>query len=284
MSTGGPSRRSLLRAGGAALIGSRFATILRFAPAEQLGRIGIQLYTVRRAFQDDPEQTLARLAEIGFREVEAAGYPPGSPEEFQRMLRRHGLTIPSSHVGLPATDADWERVLDVAATLGQKFVVVPSIGGGDRQSVDDWKRVATRFNRAGEAAAKRGLTFCYHNHDFEFHPMEGLVPYDVLLSATDPKLVKLEMDLYWVTKAGKDPVDYFDRWPGRFPMVHVKDMDATPRKFFADAGTGIIDFPAIFRRARKAGIVHYFYEQDVTPGDPFASAAASFKYLRELKY
>ena len=114
--------------------------------------------------------------------------------------------------------------------------------------------------------------------------MQGLVPYDVLLSATDPGLVKLELDLYWMTKAGKDPLDYFDRWPGRFPLVHVKDMDATPRKFFADLGTGVIDFPRIFRRARAAGIQHYFYEQDVTPGDPFASAAASFRYLRGLRF
>jgi len=265
-------------------VASRFSPVLGRPPADQLGRIGIQLYTVRRAFQDDPERTLAQLAELGFTEVEAAGYPPGSAEDFHQMLRRHGLTIPSSHVGLPAADPDWERILDTAAALEQHFIVVASIANANRQTLDDWKRVATLFNHAGAAAAKRGLTFCYHNHDFEFRPLDGLVPYDLLLANTDPALVKLEMDLYWITKAGQDPFNYFARWPGRFPLVHVKDMDATPRKFFTEVGTGVIDFPAIFRRARQAGIMHYFYEQDVTPGDPFESAAASFRYLRSLRF
>ncbi len=276
--TGGQSRRSFLQASVAALL----ALPLRFE--DQLGRIGIQLYTVRQAFQQDPEGTLARLAEIGFQEVEPAGYPPGTPTEVAAMLRRHGLAMPSSHVGLGASDDDWERTLDFASAVGQRFIVVPSIGSRDRATLDGWKRIAERFNRAGQAAAKRKLIFCYHNHDAEFVPLEGAVPYDVLLGETDAGLVKLEVDLYWMTKAGKDPLDYFARWPGRFPLVHVKDMDGTPRKFFADVGTGVIDFPRIFRRARAAGVQHYFYEQDSTPGDPFVSAAASYHYLRNLRF
>ncbi|HEV8150049.1 MAG TPA: sugar phosphate isomerase/epimerase, partial [Gemmatimonadales bacterium] len=112
----------------------------------------------------------------------------------------------------------------------------------------------------------------------------GLAAIDLLLRETDPKLVSFELDLYWIAKAGKDPLNYFARWPGRFPLVHVKDMDATPRKFFADLGKGTIDFRRIFRRAKQGGIQHYFYEQDETPGDPFASARASYDYLRKLRF
>jgi sugar phosphate isomerase/epimerase len=273
------NRREFLRLGGAALVGARFP-----GPATQLDQIGIQVYTLRREFQRDPERTLARIAEIGFREVEFAGYPPGSPLAIRQLLDRLGLRAPSSHVGLRAADQEWEKTLDQAAAIGQRYVVVAFVSPGERRTLDDWKRLAARFNQAGAAAHKHNLTFCYHNHDFEFAPIDGTVPYDLLLGETDPRLVQLEMDLYWTVKGGKDPLDYFVRWPGRFPMVHVKDMDATPRKFFADLGTGTIDFARIFRKARQAGIRHYFYEQDETPGDPFASATASFRYLRGLKF
>ena len=280
-------RREFLRLGGSALVACRLGP--NGAPqgsgqSASLDRIGIQLYTVRRQFGPDPEATLARLAEIGFREVEFAGYPPGTPAQIRGMLERHGLRAPSSHVGLRAVDEAWERTLEQAAAIGQQYVVVPFLGAADRASLDSWKRVAERFNRAGEAALRHGLAFCYHNHDFEFVPLEGRIPFDVLLGETDPRLVRLELDLYWTVKGGRDPLDYFARWPGRFPLVHVKDMDATPRRYFADLGSGTIDFAAIFRKSAEAGIRHYFYEQDETPGDPFASAAASYRYLRNLRY
>ena len=251
---------------------------------DRLGRIGIQLYTVRREFGRDPEGTLARLAEIGFQEVEFAGYPPGTPKEVRAMLDRHHLRAPSSHVDLKSVRTDWDRTLDHAATIGQRYVVVAFVGVNERRTLSDWKRLAGEFNRAGEAALKRGLRFAYHNHDVEFPLLEGEVPYEILLRETDPKYVSFEMDLYWITKGGKDPLGYFAQWPGRFPMVHVKDMDATPRQFFADLGTGSIDFRRIFARAKQAGIQHYFYEQDETPGDVFASAQTAHRYLRSLTY
>lgn len=250
----------------------------------KLGRIGIELYTVRREFAKDPEGTLARVAEIGYREVEFAEYPPGTPQEIRRMLDRHGLRAPASHVGLTELRTGWDAALERAGVIGQQYIVVAFVGQNERKNADDWKRIAASFNRAGATARKDGLSFCYHNHDFEFPPLDGVVPYDLLLGETDPKLVGLELDLYWISKAGKDPLDYFAKWPGRFPLVHVKDMDATPRRFFADVGKGTIDFRRIFRRARQAGIQHYFYEQDETPGDPFDSARASYQYLRSLTF
>jgi sugar phosphate isomerase/epimerase len=278
-------RRRFLRWSGAGVVGALLPGGRAGArAADRIERIGIQLYTLRRELARDPDGTLARVAEIGFREVEFAGYPPGPPVELRRRLERLGLRAPSSHVALRAADPEWARVLETAATIGQQYVVVAFVSPTERRSLDDWKRIAARFNQAGEAARKRGLVFCYHNHDFEFVPLEGKIPYDVLLSETDPRLVQLELDLYWITRGGQDPLDYFARWPGRFPLVHVKDMDGTPRRYFADLGTGTIDFARIFRRAKPAGVRHYFYEQDETPGDPFASAAASFRYLRGLRF
>jgi sugar phosphate isomerase/epimerase len=274
------SRREFLAAAGAATL----APLLPSPAAGRLDRIGIELYTVRRELSKDLKGTLARVAAIGFREVEFSGYPPETPQALRQLLDQLQLTAPASHIPLRSLAADWERTLEQAAIIGQRYVVVASIPESQGGSTDDWKRLAASFNRAGEAALRHGMRFCYHNHDFEFLPLDGIVPYDLLLAETDPRFVGLELDLYWLTKAGKDSLDYFARWPGRFPIVHVKDMDATPRRFFTDVGKGTIDFRRIFRRAGQAGIQHYFYEQDETPGDPFASAKASYDYLRALTF
>lgn len=252
--------------------------------AAKLDRIGIQLYTVRREFGNDADGTLARLAKIGFKEVEFAGYPQGTAHAVRAMLGRHGLTAPSSHVGLSAIRGDWDRTLDQAATIGQRYVVVPSVPSNQRQTLDDWKRLAALFNRGGETARAKGIQLAYHNHDFEFVPIEQRVPYDLLLAETDPQLVALELDLYWMTKAGHDPLTWFARWPGRFPLVHVKDMDATPLRSFAAVGKGTIEFARIFRQAKQAGMKHFFYEQDETVGSPFDAARVSFEYLRALTF
>jgi len=287
---GGPglSRRGFLaRTAGAVPLAAWLPSLTPWrtaAHSARLNRIGIQLYTVRREFARDPEATLARVAQLGYREVEFAGYPPGPPSAVRAMLDRHGLSAPSSHVALQSLLTDAERTLEQAAVIGQRYIVVASIAPTERSTLEGWKRITAVFNRVGEAARHHNLRFCYHNHEFEFAPLEGAVPYDLLLSSTDPRFVELELDLYWITRGGKDPLDYFARWPGRFPLVHVKDMDATPRKFFTEVGKGTIDFRRIFHRAKQAGIQHYFYEQDETPGDVFASAKVSYDYLRSLTF
>ena len=272
------NRRAFVSAAGAAAL----APTLRWIPARRLQQVGIQLYTVRDAFSKDPEGTLSRVAEIGFTEVEFAGYPDGTPQQLRAILDRLRLRAPSAHIGLQQLRTGWEATLDQAAVIGHEYLVVPSLPQSQRQTIDDWKRIAALFNQAGEKSRQRGIRFAYHNHAFEFTPLGGAIPYDVLLQETDPRFVELELDLYWITRGGKDPLDYIARWPGRFPLVHVKDMDATPQRLFADVGTGIIDFRRIFARAQQAGIKHYFYEQDETPGDPFESARVSYRYLRAL--
>lgn len=269
-----PGRRALLAALPAALLS-------RPAPAQGFGPAGLQLYTVRSLLERDYPGTLARVAALGFREVEFAGlYPSPSAAETRSMLDRHGLSAPSGHAEYEALARDPGAELQKANELGQRFVVCPSVDEHHRRTLDDWKRIARDFNRIGEQARRAGLTFAYHNHDFEFRPVAGQVPYDLLLAETDPALVRLEMDFYWMARAGKDPLAYFREYPGRFPLVHLKDMSADSS--IVEVGSGTIDFGRLLAEAKHAGIVHAFIEHD-DPADPMKSAEASLRYVRGLR-
>lgn len=268
-----------------ATCGAAWAARLPLAPhpaARRLGPIGLELYTVRGVLERDFEGTLARVAETGYKEVEFAGYFGHAPQDVHAMLARHGLSAPSVHVGSLGPD-QWPAALDAARVIGHHYVVIPWIAPEARTTLDAYKRIAESFNRAGEAARAAGLQFAYHNHDFEFVPIGGRLPYDVLLAETDPTLVQLEMDLYWITKGGQDPLAYFARYPGRFPLVHVKDSLGPPEHRMADVGAGTINFRTIFAHRDQAGIRHAFVEHDEPP-DPFGSIRASYEYLRRLEF
>jgi sugar phosphate isomerase/epimerase len=248
-----------------------------------LDRIGLQLYTVRAAMAKDVAGTLARVAEIGYREVEFAGYFDRAPAAVKAALASAGLAAPAAHVGYETLGDGWDGVLDAAKTIGHAHVLVAWIPREARSDLDGWKRVAERFNRAGERAHVAGLRFAYHNHDFEFTAVDGQTPYDVLLGATDPALVGFEMDLYWTVKGGRDPLAYFAAHPGRFELVHVKDSAGPPDHRMVDLGRGRIDFAAIFAKSAQGGIRHYFVEHD-EPRDPFAFCRDAFAYLRRLEF
>ncbi|OLE52101.1 MAG: xylose isomerase [Bacteroidetes bacterium 13_1_20CM_4_60_6] len=252
-------------------------------PAATLDRIGLQLYTVRGALERDFEGTLDRVAAIGYREVEFAGYYGKTPHDVWAALEKRGLAAPSAHVPFEALKGNWRGALEDARVIGHRYVVVPWIPPAERRSLDGYKRVARLFNRAGAVPRELDLQFAYHNQAFEFARLGGRVPYDVLLAETDPKLVALELDLYWIRKGGGDPLAYFARYPGRFPMVHVKDMDKTRQRGMTDVGRGVIDFKRIFARRAQAGIAHWFVEHD-QPADPFASIQASYDYLKRLEF
>jgi sugar phosphate isomerase/epimerase len=254
------------------------------AAGRKLSRIGMQLYTVRRELEKDFEGTLAKVAALGYREVEFAGYFNRKPAEVRAILKRLRLDAPAAHVPLAALRGDLRPLLDAAQAVGHKYLLVAWLPPEERRSLDDYRRLADLFNEAGAALRREGVQFAYHNHDFEFAPLEGQVPYDLLLERTDPRAVKLEMDLYWTVKGGARPAEYFERHPGRFHLFHVKDMDATPRRFFADVGRGVIDFKSIFAQSRKAGVRHYFVENDEPAGSPFESLRVSFEYLRRLEF
>ena len=278
-------RRDFLRAtigaaAGSALLPRLAAGAWMRAGAGSLGPIGIQLYTVRREMGKDVDGTLATIAQIGYREVEFAGLFGHPAKEVRAMLDRHGLTAPSSHVGLPDAMSAWPAMLDDALTLGQSYIICPSFPNDDL-SPDGMKRLAARFNAAGAAAKRAGLQFGFHNHAQEFKPVDGQVPYDTLLAECDPSLVVFEIDVYWMVTGGRDPLAYLARYPGRFPMIHAKDRAADGQ--MTEVGAGTVDWPRLLRAFERQGLRHCFVEHD-NPPDPFASARASFAYLNSLKF
>jgi sugar phosphate isomerase/epimerase len=278
------NRREFLTAAGA--IGLTGAGLLssgcaRAEARRRLDRIGVQLYTVRGAMEENVEGTLERVAEVGYTEVEFAGYFDRSPQQIRSVLEENGLAAPATHVPLEMLENDWESTVDFAGTVGHHYLVVPWIAAGDRTSPDDYRAIAERLNRLGQRAKEAGLAFAYHNHDFEFEPLEDQVPFDVLIDETDPALVAFELDLFWITMAGGDPSTYFRDHPGRFPLVHVKDMSGDGE--MVEVGAGMIDFGSLFAMSEQAGIRHYFVEHD-NPADPFESIATSYSHLSALEY
>ena len=278
-------RRDFLRTlSGAALgaLASRCGSESTASGARRLDRIGLQLYTVRSRMATDFQGTLDRVAEIGYREVEFAGYFEHDPAEVKSALANAGLKAPAAHVPLELVRDDMPRLLDAATTIGHRWLVVAWIPEEER-SADGYRSVVDTFNHAGEEAWAAGLRFAYHNHDFEFADLEGRPAYDFLLEMSDPERVEFELDLYWITHGGRDPLDYFERYPGRFPLVHVKDSAGPPQHRMVEVGAGVIDFAKIFARSERAGMQHYFVEHD-NPQDPLASIAASYDYLSNLSF
>jgi sugar phosphate isomerase/epimerase len=250
---------------------------------ERLDRVGLQLYTVRDALARDFEGTLGRIAAIGYRDVEFAGYAGRRPETVTGVLERHGLRAPAAHVALDTLRKQWSATVDAAHTIDHDFIIVPWLDETERRTIADYERLADELNRLGDAARKADLRLAYHNHDFEFTPIDGRIPYDVLLDRTDPDDVAFELDLYWITKAGHDPVTYFNRYPGRFPTVHVKDSAGGPAHQMTSVGGGTIDFKRILAHRKQAGIQHAFVEHD-NPSDPFASITSSYAHLSRLTF
>jgi sugar phosphate isomerase/epimerase len=262
----------------------------------KLGNIGLQLYTVREDMKADFDGTLAKVAAIGYQEVEFAGYFGHSPKYVRAALDRHGLISPACHVDWDVLGDKWPAQIESAKVIGQSYIVCPWVPEEIRKQHDGWQRAAETFNRVGEASKKAGIQFAYHNHWFEFLPVNGKLPYNFLLEACDPNLVKMELDLCWITVGGGDPLQYFDRYPGRFPLVHVKDVKKLPKvstagrqdfgdslKDMTEVGSGVIDWKRIFAQSEKAGIKHYIVEHD-KPKAPFDSIKTSYEYLRQLRW
>ena len=237
-------------------------------------RIGLQLYTVRRALGKDLEGTIAAVAAAGVHELEFAGYYRKTPAWWRGIMGKHRLTAPATHIGLPRTDAEWAPHFEAAKAMEHNWVIVPWLATDARKTTDDWKRTADRLNTAATMAERAGLNFGYHNHDFEFAPVGGTTGYDILMERTDPKLVDFELDIYWAVKAGQDPLAMLSRWPGRYTCCHVKDAGPAPERAMRDVGAGTIDFGAIIEKGRPAGLRHWFIEHD-NPVDPIASVRAS---------
>ncbi len=262
------------------------------ADDHKIDRIGVQLYTVRSEIAKDFEGSLAKVASIGYKEVELAGfkmkdgkvsYFDRSPQEMRSALDRHSLTAPSTHVDYKALSENFPKVIEASKIIGHQYIVNPWIDDDVRKQPDGFKRATETFNRAGKASKQAGMHFAYHNHWFEYLPVNGKLPYDILLEECDPDLVKMELDLCWITLGGQDPVKYFDRYPGRFPLVHVKDLTSVPpitaageqnfgdsMKEMTEVGSGVIDWKRIFAHS--------------DPKAPFDSIRTSYQYLERLRF
>ena len=281
------SRRNFLKTASTAAAVSLLPGRLLWAAAEhKIDKVGVQLYTVRDLMKDDFEGTIAKVAQIGYKEVEFAGYFGRTADQVKAVLDKNGLKAPSTHVQYDELDDKFPSVVEFSKKIGLDYIICPWIPEDLRKSPDIWKQAAEKFNKAGEQSKKAGMQFGYHNHWFEFLPTNGKLPYDELLRLCDANLVKMEMDLCWISTTGKDPVQYFEKYPGRFPLVHVKDVKTMPKitsggaQNFGDTvdltevGSGVIDWKRIFAHADQAGIKHYIVEHD-HPKQPIESIKGS---------
>jgi sugar phosphate isomerase/epimerase len=265
----------------------------------RIEKVGIQLYTVRDLLNQDFDGIMSRIAAIGYKEVELGFYTDRPAKEVRSTLDRLGLSSPSCSFYFPDIRDHWPRIMDRCHTIGHSYIVIPSVDKEYREQPDGYKRAAEAFSHAGEIAARAQIQLTYHNHWSEFVPdAAGKLPYDILLENSDPKLLKMEMDLCWITVGGGDPLKYFAKYPGRFPLVHVKDLKSVPDpalvhsgKFegesviplMTEAGSGVIDWKRIFADSEQAGIKHYFVEHD-QPKDPMESARVSYEYLSRVRF
>jgi sugar phosphate isomerase/epimerase len=276
----------------ATLLTSRFGWA---AGDHKIDKVGLQLYTVRDLMKGDFDGTIAKVAQIGYKEVEFAGYFGRTGQQVRAVCDRNGLAAIATHVQYDELDDKFPAVVETSKAIGLEYIVCPWIPEDLRKSPDIWKQAAAKFNHCGELSKKAGMQFAYHNHWFEFLPVDGKLPYDQLLKECDPNLVKMEMDLCWITAAGGDPVKYFNLYPGRFPLVHVKDLKTLPKITaggaqnygdtvdLTEVGSGLIDWKKIFAQSEKAGIKHYIVEHD-HPKQPFDSITKSYDYLNKLRW
>ena len=258
--------------------------------------VGLQLYTLRSDIQKQGiEKILAEVAKLGYKKVENFGYNQGkffgkTPTEYSKILADNGLKAISGHYMTARSKAfgdsdgltkNWDKIVEDAAAIGQEYAVIAYLIDNERKP-EDYKQLFDLLNKGSEVAKKAGLTLGYHNHDFEFtQKIDGEKPYDLLLKNTN---VIMEVDLYWVAKAGENANEYFKKFPGRFPLWHVKDMANTEKKEFAEVGVGTIDFGALFKDAKKAGLKHYFVEQDVCQRPPLESIKISIDNIQAAKW
>jgi sugar phosphate isomerase/epimerase len=275
-------RREFLGAGAlalAALAGHRAVAAHHTAEhgADGKARLpGIQLYTVRGSMEQDVPATLAAVAAIGYKEVECAGYFNIPPEKFRGMIEDLGMRSPNSHVDWAKMRDDPRSVIEPAAAIGNQWATIAWLPEEERRPLDKWKAWAETLNKAGEIAKTFDMRVAYHNHEFEFQPTDGRVPYDILLAETNPELVDFELDFFWVRNAGKDIGEVLNRAPGRFVMAHIKDMNAAGD--MVDVGAGEIDFVSLLASPAGSRIHHLFVEHD-TPQDAFRTAAISYRAL-----
>lgn len=257
--------------------------------------VGLQLYSIRDAIAEDLEGSLKKVADMGYKYVELAGYADGKfyglePQAFKTMINDLGMEILSSHTQVEAAGITLEnarKMADDHAEVGVKYCIQPWINEENR-NIETYKKMIADWNQVAEVMREAGIQFGYHNHNFEFAPVDGIIPYyDIFLPEMDANLITMELDLYWATKAGQDPVEMFEKFPGRFQLWHFKDMSQKTEPYFevekddiTSVGAGLIDFKRIYAAKETAGMKHFFVEDDNQGnGKPFEGIQTSIDNL-----
>jgi sugar phosphate isomerase/epimerase len=318
------NRRKFIRNSGLAVASTAFVPQFcqAFSKKSDKDKFGVALFTLPKSLSEDFEGTLKMISSIGYKELEffgpysfstqeaqdswkqtagflgfsGSGYFGHSPKELREILDRHGLSAPSIHIDLPSLQQNMSQIAEAAHIVGHKYVGIAMIPDDMRQSIDDYKRTVDIFNQVGENAKKNGLTFFYHNHGYGHQAKEAVVPFQFILENTDPELVKMQLDVFWFTAAGVDIKKILEDNPGRFSLLHIKDMKEDKRfegagenmqewmglfPFLADAGAGVLDLEGIMATAKKSGAKHFFLEKDLTP-EPKMALQNSYDFLSKI--
>lgn len=293
-----------------------------FAQSGLIDRVGLGLFSIPNMLDKDLNGAFEMLSKIGFKEIEpfgpypfstenaknswdaitpnlgfkGSGYFGKQPSAFLAAAKANGLSIPALHTDFETLSTKMGPLAEAANQLGAKYVVLPSIPAENRKNIDDYKRTAALFNKIGAEAKKYGIRYGYHNHGYGLQVTNGKTPLDIIFDETDPSLVYFEMDLYWTMAGGANPVELFKKHPGRYKMMHVKDMKEQKRfagdggdpgqwiamfPYMTSAGDGVFDLPTILKTAKQNGVDHFFVEQDRVE-NPAVALKKSFDYLKTL--
>lgn len=319
------NRRDFLKGTGAMAMGGLLFSTSQAAALfnkAHLAKVGLQLFSIPKLLEKDFAGTMSLVSHIGFKEIEFYGpYPFSTTEakehwkaitpsvgfegsgyfgldiqDVKKILNDNGLSSPSMHTDLSTLSDNLGPMAEAAHALGQTYVVLPSYA--TEKNLDGYKRLADQFNKIGAHARELGIRFAFHNHGNGLKEMEGKIPLDLILEQTDPSSVFLQMDIYWTTAGGIDPVAYLDKYPGRYRLLHLKDMTKQMRfsgdggdpkqwielwPYMTDAGSGVLDLKSIISHGNKSGVEHFILERDIVP-DPEHALARSYKYLSELDF
>ncbi|MFN3488726.1 MAG: sugar phosphate isomerase/epimerase family protein [Emticicia sp.] len=282
-------------------------------------KLGIQLFSIPKMLSEDFEGGIKMLASLGYKELElfgpysfsaekvkkgweaaekmlgfsGSGFFGRTPQDIKKLLTDNGLSTPGTHTDLDTLEQNMGALAEAAHLMGWKYVTLPAIPDDRRKTLDDYKRIAESFNKIGAEAKKNGIRFGYHNHGYGIKPMDGQIPLQIVLDNTDPNLVFFEMDIFWTTCGGANPIEYLTKYPNRYKMLHLKDM--TSKKQFsgdgggmqdwmpmfslmASAGDGVLDLQGIVKKAKEVGVEHFFVEQDMV-ANPQVALKRSSDYL-----
>jgi len=289
------NRRDFLKISGTGAIGLMALGPMACASGTKNPGVGIQLYSIRDAMDNDVPGSLQKVADMGYKYLELASYSNGkfynyAPAEFKKMVSDLGMEVLSSHTQVEAAGITLDNakiMADAHAELGVKYCVQPWVNDEDR-NIETYKKMIGDWNEVGKIMKEVGIQFGYHNHNFEFVNIDGIVPYyDLFMPEMDADLITMEIDLYWVTKAGQDPVEMFNKYPGRFQLFHLKDMYEETEPYFdvikddiAPVGAGLIDFKSIMAAKDIAGMKYFFVEDDNQGnGKPFEGIQTSINSI-----